>query len=105
MLHTLFIFQIAAAAHSITDRAYGLQRVPTYSTIIELSGELSRIDSSLPPSLAFEWTNGAVKPYPNELSALDQTRVSVHLQLRQQFIRLHRPLCVVRFFSRPGRAL
>lgn len=100
MLHLLFKAQVAALARAITDRVFAIQLPPSWATILELNSELTRIDNSLPPVLAFEWVNGAVKPFGDETTPMDSARVLVHLLLRQQFIRLHRPLyvpCLVQF--------
>lgn len=57
--------------------------------IQELNGALAQIDGNLP---VFEWHNGGVKPLSEVTDPVDMIRVHAHLQIRQQFIRLNRPL-------------
>lgn len=94
MLHLLLKAQIANFARSITDRIFSVQFPPSWAMLLELNAEFSRLDNSLPQCLSFEWVNGAVKPFEDETKPLDGAKILVHLYLRQQCIRLHRPLCV-----------
>ncbi|KAI5480949.1 hypothetical protein MNV49_006759 [Pseudohyphozyma bogoriensis] len=90
ILQLLFNAQIATVARSITDRALGIQLVPSLTVLLELNAELSRIDETLPPCLNFEWISGAVAPFGEEVTLLDFMRVDVNLAVRHQFLRLHR---------------
>lgn len=90
VLSLLFKASIATSARHITDTCYGFVP-PSWINIQDLHSDLARIDSNLPPCLAFEWGNGAVRQFPSSITTVDMVRVHVHLSLRQQFIRLHRP--------------
>ena len=94
ILHLILKAQIAAFARSITDRIYSVQFPPSWAVILELNAEFSRLDSMLPQCVAYEWVNGSVKPFEDETRPMDGAKILVHLLLRQQCIRLHRPLCV-----------
>ncbi|KAH8918939.1 hypothetical protein BT69DRAFT_532344 [Atractiella rhizophila] len=91
MLYLVFKLQIASAARQITDRSFGFQLIPSYQNILELNNELVRLEQSLPPCLGLEWEQGQAKPLPANAGPPEFLRFFVHLMLKQQYIRLHRP--------------
>ncbi|KAK4704171.1 hypothetical protein P7C70_g2040, partial [Phenoliferia sp. Uapishka_3] len=91
LLHLILKAQIATFARTITDRIYSIQFPPSWATVLELNAEFQRLENSLPQCLVFEWSNGAVKPFEEATKPMDHAKILVHLLLRQQCIRLHRP--------------
>jgi len=81
---------IASAARGVTDRAFGISLV-NFGRVVDISRELDLLDQGLPP---FEWNkeSGTILPFGEAVGAFEWARVVVHLQMRQQFVRLCRPL-------------
>ncbi|KAL8276401.1 hypothetical protein RQP46_011199 [Phenoliferia psychrophenolica] len=100
ILHLLLKAQIAAFARTITDRIYSVQFPPSWAMLLELNAEFSRLDNGIPQCLAYEWVGGSVKPFEDETKPLDSAKILVHLLLRMQCIRLHRPF-LTRGFADP----
>lgn len=94
ILELLYTFQIATLARQITDSAYAIAPLPSWTTLMDLHMDLSHFDAALPACFAFEWEAGAVKRFGREEAdhGLEMMRVNVQLALRGLFVRLHRPL-------------